>query len=205
MLSISAGIANYDEYPYSFSISQPNITIDNLRYSQSTSKYYQLKYLRNLRSNSLVNFQLGLSLDFFDLPDYMSWDIIENAFFNRSDYGFIYPQNIAIINFEMESAYSFFRNKRVQYFAGLGFGFCLNSDDRFQFRFTNGLSLLSKNKIHSFSIKSSGLFTWFNREYNVLTSVYNNSTGFYDYIDFEVYDYSNGYPIGVEVQYGFKF
>ena len=58
---------------------------------------------------------------------------------------------------------------------------------------------------HSFSIKSSGLFTWFNREYNVLTSVYNNSTGFYDYIDFEVYDYSNGYPIGVEVQYGFKF
>ena len=62
-----------------------------------------------------------------------------------------------------------------------------------------------KNKVHCFSVKSSGLLTWFDREDDQLASVYNNFTGFYDYLGFGVYDYSNGYILGIELQYGFKF
>ena len=200
MLSFSAGIGNYDGYPDNYGFSVPNFYVYDFRYSESTTKYYQFKYLRSLKSNSLVNFQVGLSLDFFNLPNTLYWNIYEDGFFYTSDVGWMSPYNAATINFEMESTYSF-KNKRLQYFAGLASGFCLNTDDRFQFRFTNGFSLLSKNKIHCFSIKSSGLLSWFDRYSN--QESYLNSINSYG--DFWVEDYSNGYLLGIEVQYGFKF
>ena len=206
MLSFSAGIGNYGDVSpdFSYSSSNPNYSVGNLRYTESNTRYYQFKYLRSLKSNSIVNFQVGLSLDFFDLPSSLIWSVYENGLFDQIDYGSLIPYNVATINFEMESTYSF-KNKRLQYFAGLGSGLCLNSYDRFQFRFTNGFSLLSKNKVHCFSIKSSGLLTWFERYDREYSYPYNNSTGSSEDIYIYLDDYSNGYLLGIEVQYGFKF
>lgn len=204
ILSFSAGTGYHNTYLSSQNALFSNYYIDNLRYNSASSYYYQLKYLRSLNANAFVNFQVGLSIDFFDLPDYLEWTVFNfDGTVYTYDYGFLDPYNATTINFEMES--TFFNTKRIQYFAGFGFGYCLNNDDRFQLRFTNGLSLLSKNKVHSFSVKSSGLLNWFFRESLQLSSVYNNSTGYYDFLSFTASDYSSGYTLGVEFQYGFKF
>ena len=204
ILSFSAGMGYHNTYLSSQDAFFSNYYIDDLRYNSASSYYYQLKYLRSLTANSLINLQVGLSLDFFDLPDYLEWTVYNfDGTVYTYDYGFLDPYNATTINLEMES--TFFNTKRIQYFAGFGFGYCLNNDDRFQLRFTNGLSLLSKNKVHCFSLKSSGLINWFYRESIQLSSVYNNSTGYYDFLSFTASDYSSGYTLGIEFQYGFKF
>lgn len=208
MLSLSAGISNYDsELSMDFSYLQ-NYYIGNVRYisserflSRPRSTYYQLKYLRNLKSNYFVNFHLGLSCDLFVFSNNMKYDIYNSDGIKEfSDYDYLSNVNRYMINLEIES--TFFNSKRVQYFTGFAYGLSLFNT---QFRITNGLSLLSKNKVHCFSVKSSSLFRRFSLGSFFSTSTYNFSTNSTVYLDFFVEETNAGYPLGLEVQYGFRF
>lgn len=212
MLSVSAGISNYfPRINTGFVISQENYYVSNLRYvsgerflSRPKSTYYQLKYLRSLKRDSFVNFQVGISWDLFVFSNYIKYDVRRpDGTRVFSDYGFLNDygsDNASFINLEMES--TFFNSKRVQYFTGLAFGV---SGDGAQFRITNGFNLLSKNKVHCFSLKSSSLLRRFRPGGTIYASNYNYSTNSSEYLSFFAVENNAGYPIGLEFQYGFRF